>query len=102
MSFICERKLRKGIETWKGRIKYSTDLGGYYEIYIESRSSIFVILGPYSDGYFACIPDFGAGCYIAGLSDYFYNKEKLVRVLGTIDGITVATALQSLAEVITI
>ena len=44
--------------------------------------------------------DFGAGCHLVDLKDKFWNTEKLVEVLGTADGITVATALYALADLI--
>ena len=44
------------------------------------------------------MPDFGAGCHLVNLKDKFLNTEKLVKVLGKVDGITVATALYSMAD----
>jgi hypothetical protein len=44
------------------------------------------------------MPDFNAGCHLANPKDIFWNTEKLVRVLGKIDGITVAYALNALAD----
>ena len=72
--------------------------GSHYEFMIQSRSSIMVILGKSSTGYFACMPDFNAGCHLAFLNDVFWNTERLSMVLGKVDGITVASALVFLAE----
>ncbi len=44
------------------------------------------------------MPDFGAGCHLVNPRDLFWNTEKLVSVLGKVDGITVATALNALAD----
>ncbi|MBK5201880.1 MAG: hypothetical protein JJE21_10200 [Spirochaetaceae bacterium] len=44
------------------------------------------------------MPDFGAGCHLGTLDDKFYSTEKLSNVLGKIDGITVASALYSIAD----
>lgn len=57
-----------------------------------------MLLGQSSYGNFACMPDFGAGCHLSELNDIFYNTEKLCRVLGKIDGITVANAIASFYE----
>ena len=72
--------------------------GSHYEILIEGRSSIYVLLGKTSRGGFACMPDFGAGCHLVRLTDKFWNKEKLVHVLGAVDGAAVAEALYSLGK----
>jgi len=96
MKFKCERctygkNTRK--ECWEGEISSYQDYGSHYELIINSRSSLVVLLGKTSCGNFACIPDFGAGCHLSDLDDVFYNTEKLCRVLGKIDGITVANAI---------
>lgn len=72
--------------------------GTHYEFFIQSRSSIMVIFGITSRGYFACMPDFNVGCHLVNLNDMFWNSERLSMVLGTVDGITVASALVALAS----
>jgi hypothetical protein len=57
-----------------------------------------VLLGKTSLGSFACMPDFSAGCHLSTLDDLFYSTEKLSDVMGKIDGITVASALYSIAD----
>ena len=57
-----------------------------------------VIFGKTSRGYFACIPDFDAGCHLANLNDVFWNAERLTTALGIVDGVTVAYALLHLWE----
>ena len=49
-------------------------------------------------GYFACMPDFDAGCHLVSLNDVFWNTERLTKVLGIVDGVTVAYALLLLFE----
>lgn len=98
MVFECVNKTSKRIERWKGTIGYLRRYGTHYEIRIESRSSITVLFGKTSQGGFACMPDFGAGCHLVNLKDNFWNTEKLVAVLGKVDGITVASALYSLSK----
>jgi len=96
--FECKKKSGKQTENWQGRITRIEECRKYYEIMIESRSGIMVVFGKTSRGGFACIPDFGAGCHLVDLKDKFWNTEKLVEVLGKIDGITVASALYTLAD----
>lgn len=98
MEFDCINKTKTRYECWKGRITSFKNDNSSYEFRIQSRSSIFVIVGKTEEGGFACMPDFGAGCHLASLKDKFWNTEKLVKVLGEIDGITVATALYYMAD----
>jgi len=98
MIFKCVNQTKKGKETWIGRITSFINYGSHYEIRIDSRSGIMVLLGKTSMGNFACMPDFGAGCHLAKLNDKFYSTEKLSDVMGKIDGITVASALYSIAD----
>lgn len=93
-TFLC----KDGKKSWEGSVTRLNDYGSHYEFTIQSRSSIMVLLGESSSGYFACMPDFNAGCHLARLNDVFWNKERLTAALGKIDGITVAYALQFLAE----
>lgn len=44
------------------------------------------------------MPDFRVGCHLTDLKDSFWNTEKLIQVLGKVDGITVAAALSSIAN----
>lgn len=98
MVFQCVNQTKKGKETWTGSITSIINYGSHYEITINSRSGILVLLGKTSMGNFACMPDFGAGCHLGTLDDKFYSTEKLSNVLGKIDGITVASALYSIAD----
>jgi len=98
MIFQCVNQTKQGKEIWEGTINSFINYGSHYEIWIYSRSSILVLLGKTSQGNFACMPDFNAGCHLAKLSDKFYSTEKLVKVMGKIDGITVASALAALAD----
>lgn len=98
MEFECIKIMGKRSERWAGRIKSLKKVGSNYEFMIESRSSIYVVFGQTSKGYFVCIPDFEVGCHLVDLRDSFWNKERLIHVLGKIDGITVATALGVLRD----
>lgn len=100
MEFICSYQWdRDDREDWVGTVKHITSFGSHYEIIIVSRSCIRVLVGKSSDGYFACIPDFKAGCDLGMLDDVFYSSEKLIYSMGNpVDGTTVACALRALAN----
>ena len=91
MEFKCLDK--ENNISWFGRIDEVIGYGSHYEIRIISRSSITLVLGKTSQGGVACMPDFSAGCYLVNLCNRFWNTEKLINVLGRVDGITVAEAL---------
>lgn len=93
-SFICKHKKK----SWTGSITMLKSYGTHSEFMIQSRSSIMVVFGKTSRGYFACMPDFNAGCHLVDLNDVFWNTERLTEALGVVDGVTVASALLSLAE----
>ena len=94
MKFNCFMKNGKEIETWDGTIESYTNYGTHVELYIQSRSSIRVLVGKTSLGNFACIPDWNAGCHLIELSNQFWNTEKLITSMGNkVDAITVASAL---------
>ena len=98
MRFECVLKKGKRTEKWDGQITRLKKYGSHYEMLILSRSSIMVTFGKSSSGAFSCMPDFGAGCHLVDFKDLFWNTESLTRVLGKIDGITVATALCAIAD----
>jgi len=98
MIFECAYKTKGRTDIWIGTIKQLKNHGGYYEMVIESRSRIHVLFGKTMIGGFACMPDYGAGCHLGKLNDVSWNKGELIHALGKIDGITVATALNLLAD----
>ncbi|MDQ2087950.1 hypothetical protein RBH29_16090 [Herbivorax sp. ANBcel31] len=98
MNFECTMKKGKSVERWFGTITKIQNWGSHYEINILSRSSIMVLFGETSRGYYACMPDFKAGCHLVNFRDLFWNTEALTEVLRKVDGITVATALYTLEK----
>ena len=88
-TFICKHRKK----SWTGSIYKFENHGSHYEFTIQSRSSIMVVFGKTSRGYFACMPDFDVGCHLVNLNDVFWNTERLTKVLGVADGVTVASAL---------
>lgn len=97
MLFQCVKQIGNRKEKWLGKISCLKNYGSHFEIQIQSRSSLMVMFGETSRGYFASIPDFNAGCHLVDPLDIFWNTESLKRVLGEVDGITVATALHTAA-----
>lgn len=88
-------------DSWEARISYLKNYGSHYEMRIQScYGSILVLFGKTVFGYFACIPDFEAGCYISHLTDIFWNTEQLTRLIDEVTGITIAEALNSVADYI--
>jgi hypothetical protein len=98
MIFECIMQTGKRKEKWLGRITYLRNYGSHFELNIVSRSSLMVLFGRTSRGFFANIPDFNSGCHLVNPQDIFWNTEILSRVLGKVDGITVATALYTVAD----
>jgi hypothetical protein len=98
--FHCELKTKDRNESWTGKITKLVNYGSHYEIRIESRTGITVLIGICEQGNFDSIPDWNAGCYLSSLKDSFWNKERLCDALGLVDGITVTSALYSLADYI--
>jgi hypothetical protein len=96
--FNCKLETDNGEECWTGTVTKIINHGSHYEIKIESRSSMNVIIGSTEQGNFACVPDWAAGCHLSNFKDNFWNKERLCRILGNIDGITVADALYTIAD----
>ncbi|MGI5912754.1 MAG: hypothetical protein ACOX6E_09325 [Syntrophomonadaceae bacterium] len=85
-------------EAWTGKVAQIYPYGSHYEIFLHSRSSIRVLVGKTCSGFFACVPDFRAGCHLSSLDDLFYNREKVLAAIdNVIDASTVAFALKHLA-----
>lgn len=98
MIFDCSRSLNGTIDQWKGRIEYYNKRYKQLEMYICSRSSIHIIIGVSEYGHYICIPNFNAGCYLSNFDDVFWNSEKLIDVIGEVDGITVAKAIDFISR----
>lgn len=96
MDFIC---CHNG-EQWNAKTGNITNRKNYYEFWITSRSSIMTVIGSTSRGNFICLPDFNIGCHLVNLKDNFWNEEKLISLLGKADGITVATAIYKLSDIL--
>lgn len=99
-TFYCKHQWENGeIEEWSGEISRILSFGSHYEIFIQSRSSMLIVIAKTSYGLFVGIPTFKSGCYISNLNDLFFNKENLIEALNnTVDGITIACAIKSIAD----
>jgi len=92
--------IKHGNTSWGAKIKSIRNMGNCYEIRIESRSGITLLIGEYSAGWFACLPDYGIGAALSQyLDDTFYNAEALMRAaLNEVDAITIAKVLAQLRD----
>ena len=101
VEFTCKMKKRKEIEEWPAKITRIVNHGSHYEINISSRSSITVIFGESQRGGFCCIPDWKAGCHLAGFKDIHWNLEQLTAALkNKVDAVTVAFALAAVGKLL--
>ncbi len=98
IKFSCNKKK----EQWTGNIIALKHFKSHYEMTIHSRSRLNVIFGPSLSGGFACLPNYSVCCFLNDLNDKFWNTEKLIDILGEIDGITVANALYALSDQISL
>ncbi|MDR0288114.1 MAG: hypothetical protein LBI03_10495 [Clostridiales bacterium] len=95
MKFVCIDQENKN-ESWNGSISQLRNFGSHYDIWIQSRSSINVIYGKTERGWFACMPDWNAGCSLIDINNRHWNKEKLAGIMGRVDRLTVEAALYAL------
>jgi hypothetical protein len=100
MDFECILKKGKKTEKWQASVQYIHDNGTFCEVFVTSRSSIRLIVGHGKWGNFVCIPDFNAGTCLADFRDLFWNSEKLCTLIGKIDGITTATVIKGIADIL--
>jgi len=100
--FACHHQWNKNrLEKWEGCISEIRKQGDYCEFTIESRSSIHVFVGSSKSGWFACIPEWRASCWLSEPSDLFFNKSKLANAMkNVVDGVTVAFAIKELADIL--
>ncbi|MGL6107931.1 hypothetical protein [Romboutsia sp.] len=94
MIFECRRKINGELESWNGKIEYFDKSETQLELHISSRSFIHIIIGASEYGNFACIPNFDGGCYLSEFKDVFWNSERLTKIMGEVDGITAAKAIE--------
>lgn len=103
MVYNCYNSKAKRIseKTWIAEIFNLSINRNHYEMDVTGRGSNFhIIFGKSQKRGYICIPEWDVGCQLASLEDSFWNKEQLEKQLGTVDAITVATAIKEVANII--
>lgn len=101
IKFMCKMRKGKSIEEWPATITRLTNHGSHYEMQISSRSSITVIFGESLSGGFCCVPDWKAGCALAGYNDLFWNFERITAAMkNKVDATTVACAIAAVGKML--
>ncbi|HZJ83164.1 MAG TPA: DUF6618 family protein [Clostridia bacterium] len=98
LSFHCISHIDESPQEWDGIIGNIVCHGSHYEINIQSRSGITIIVGKYTCGGFLSIPSYGVGSELASFGDYFWNLEQLLQVTNPVDAVTIAQALRVLHQ----
>lgn len=96
--FHCQAKIGRKQEHWEGTVTNLTNHGSHYEIQISSRSGFIFVIGKYKGGNFISVPTFSIGCDLAHYDDYFWNHERLSKLMSKVDAATIAASLEALAE----
>lgn len=96
--FHCQAKIGRKQEYWEGIVSKLTNHGSHYEIHISSRSGFIFVIGKYHGGNFISVPTFSVGCDLAHYDDFFWNCERLSKLMSKVDAATIATSLKTLAE----
>lgn len=103
MKYTCILKNEDGCRTWEAGVSLlrASRTGRQYEAEIEGRGTYFHILtGQHKYGDYLCIPDHDVGCERSRLSDFFWNRERLGRLMKEEDAVTVANGLMYLEALI--
>ena len=105
LNYICNGTNDMKPKRWKGHIRILTD-STPYELEVTARNSSFHILcGRHKYGNYVCIPDWNIGTELTGLSDRFWNFERLTTYypeLSPVDVTSITCALAKLNEYISI
>ena len=100
--FPCEGEPGIMPRTWKGKLRI-LKTGDVVEAEMEALGSYcHLIIGSQVYGNFLCIPNWGIGVAIAGLDEYWWNKDRLqiYGKLSAADACSVATALNRISRFI--
>lgn len=103
LEYICTGTAEMQQRKWEGHI-HLLRTSSPYELEVTARGSSFHILcGQHKYGNFICIPNWNIGTELAGLSDSFWNFERLTTYypeLSAVDAISITSALEKLNEYI--
>lgn len=101
MEFACTAPEEEGEERqeWTGGVVIKSRSMYMAELLIYGRGSCMdAVVGKYGNGQYICIPDLDAGCPLSGLTDTFWNRERLTGQVGETDAATIAHALEAVSE----
>lgn len=105
LHYICTGTDHMKPKHWEGYIRLLKN-SVPYELEVTARHSSFHILcGKHEYGNYICIPNWNIGTELAGLSDRFWNFERLTTYypeLSPVDAISITCALATLSEYIAI
>lgn len=88
----------KSGQGWLGEVMVKSHSICMAELIIYGRGSCMnAVAGKYRNGQYICIPDINVGCPLSGLSDIFWNRERLSVHMNETDAAAVAHALRALA-----
>ncbi len=103
MKYTCILENDAGCETWEAEVCLlkASRTGRQYEAEIEGRGTYFHILtGQHKYGDYLCIPTHDVGGELSRLSDFFWNRERISRLMKEEDAVTVTTRLMYLETLI--
>lgn len=101
MKYICKNPSADYVvdREWEGQVDLKARKEHSAELNISGKGSqMYAIIGQYEYGWYICIPEWGVGSPLAGLTDVFWNREQLSRWLSPVDAITIAEALRIYAK----
>ncbi|MEG0355494.1 MAG: hypothetical protein RR621_07550 [Lachnospiraceae bacterium] len=105
LNYICKGTIDMRPRQWNGHIHILND-SNPYELEVTTRHSSFHILcGKHEYGNYVCIPNWNIGTELSGLSDVFWNSERLITYypeLSPVDVTSITYALVRLNEYISI
>lgn len=100
MEFVCTAPAEtgEGTQRWLGEVVVRSHSLYTAELLIYGRGScINAVIGKYMGGQYICMPDIDTGCPLGGLSDIFWNRERMSAHMNGTDAVTVAHALRALS-----
>lgn len=81
-------------DCWEGIISEFNDLGSFQRVVIEAYGSrLDVLCGECPSYRWVFLPELEIGCMQASLSDFFWNSERLSRILNRKDALSIVYGL---------
>lgn len=105
LSYKCHGYKDMKPKMWTGHITLLSHVPPY-EMEVNARGSYFHILfGLHEYGHYLCIPNWNIGMELSGLTDRFWNFERLVNThpnLSEVDAISITDSLAAVADYLNI